>query len=66
MIRILVNTDCFPDSDIGFDSQWDLSCEIKISEDATVEEAMYGWFKALEVNGYSPSLVRLLRDKFEK
>lgn len=52
MIKIIVTTKAAEDKDIGYDSQFDLDCEITISNGATYEEATYAWFKALKVAGY--------------
>ena len=47
MIKIIITRKAFEDKDIGYDSQFDLNCEINVSEDATYDEAMYAWFEAL-------------------
>ena len=52
MLKIIVTEKAFEDKDIGYDSQYDLYCEIEVDEGATYEEAMYAWFKALKVAGY--------------
>jgi hypothetical protein len=63
MLKIIVD---IPKQDDIYDSRYDTYCEFTVSEDATLEEAMYAWFKALEVEGYSPTLVQELIKKFEK
>ena len=65
MIKIIVTKKAFEDKDIGYDSQFDLNCEINVSEDATYDEAMYAWFEALKVAGYSPDGVDKLMKKME-
>lgn len=65
MLKIIVTEKAFEDKDIGYDSQYDLNCEIAIPEDATYEEAMYAWFKALKVAGYSPEGIDKLMNRMD-
>lgn len=63
MLKIVIKN---PKQDDIYDMQYDTYCELTVSEDATLEEAMYAWFKALEIEGYSPTLIQELIKKFEK
>lgn len=65
MLKIIISTKAFEDKDIGYDSQYDLNCEITIPEGTTYEEAMYGWFKALKVAGYSSKDIDCLMEKMD-
>lgn len=65
MLKIIVTEKAFEDKDIGYDSQYDLYCEIEVDEGATYEEAMYAWFKALKVAGYSPEGIDKLMNKMD-
>lgn len=62
MIKIIIDN---PKGDI-YDTQYSTYCELTVSEDATFEQATYAWFKALEIEGYSPVAVQKLIEKFEK
>ncbi len=63
MLKIVIGIP--KDSDI-YDMHYDTYCELTVSEDATLEEAMYAWFKALEIEGYSHELIEKAIEKFEK
>lgn len=65
MLKIVIEEKAFEDKDIGYDSQYDLNCEIVVSENATYEEAMYAWFKALKIVGYSPEGIDALMEKLD-
>lgn len=63
MLKIVIETP--KDNDI-YDMHYDTYCELTVAEDATLEEATYAWFKALEIEGYSSKAIQELIEKFEK
>jgi hypothetical protein len=63
MLKIVIE---IPKEDDIYDMHYDTYCELTVSEDATLEEATYAWFKALEIEGYSPKSIQELMEKFEK
>ena len=65
MLKIVIEEKAFEDKDIGYDSQYNLNCEIEVPGDATYEEAMYAWFKALKIVGYSPEGIDALMEKMD-
>ena len=65
MLKIIVTERALEDKDIGYDSQYDLYCEIEVDKGATYEEAMYAWFKALKVAGYSPKGIDELMNRMD-
>ena len=65
MIKIKVTHKPIDDKDIGYDTQYFLNCTIEIPDEASVDDAMYGWFKALEIEGYSPEHIRSMMNKLD-
>ena len=65
MIKIKVTHKPIDDKDIGYDTQYFLNCTIEIPDEVNVDEAMYGWFKALEIEGYSPDTIRSMMNKLD-
>ena len=63
MIKIHVKNK--PITDSRDDLYYNMNCMIKIPEDASLNECMYGWFRALEIEGYSPTLIREMKDKLD-
>ncbi len=60
MIKINVETQA------DYPSPCSVNCEIIIPEDATLEDALYAFLKAAEINGYGYSIIEEYRKLFDK